>query len=156
MIAPSGNGSLPSRYASIATSLPRMARISLRLPSSWATEINRQSRYPAGILTPKIGELSSSAPPAENVIAPLTLAAMAAAITKIGICFMDRPFIGLSDRLTQGPECGSELRAEKLRLLPGRKVAAFVELVVMDEVGIRPLRPTPRSRVDLVGESAHG
>src|SRR5262245_15335559 len=53
MIVPSGNGSLPSRKALIATSLPRMARKSLRLPSSWATEINRQSRYPGGILTPK-------------------------------------------------------------------------------------------------------
>jgi hypothetical protein len=30
MIAPSGNGSFPSRYASIATSLPTMARRSLR------------------------------------------------------------------------------------------------------------------------------
>jgi hypothetical protein len=63
------------------------------LPSSWATEINLQSRYPGGILIPKIGELSSSAPPAENVIAPITLTAMVAAITKIGIRFMDRPFL---------------------------------------------------------------
>jgi hypothetical protein len=55
MMVPSGYGSCPSREALIATSLPRMARKSLRLPSSWATEISLQSRYPAGILTPKIG-----------------------------------------------------------------------------------------------------
>src|SRR5579862_1298932 len=71
-------------------SLPRMARKSLRLPSSWATEINLQSRYPGGILPPKIGELSSSAPPAARVIVPLKLIAMAAAIRKTEICFMDR------------------------------------------------------------------
>jgi hypothetical protein len=35
-------------------------------------------------------------------------------------------------------------------------VAALVELVVMDELGIRPLCPAPRGRVDLVGEGAHG
>src|ERR1700730_1446326 len=90
MMVPSGNGSCPSREALIATSLPRMARRSLSLPSSWATEINLQSRYPGGILIPKIGELSSSGPPAETVIAPITLTAMVAAITQIGICFMDR------------------------------------------------------------------
>src|ERR1700735_4627559 len=59
MTAPSGYGSVASRAALIATSLPRMARISLRLPSSWATEINLQSRYSGGILPPKIGEPSS-------------------------------------------------------------------------------------------------
>src|SRR5216683_2898603 len=40
-----------------------MARKSLRLPSSWATEINLQSRYPGGIVTPKIGAASPSACP---------------------------------------------------------------------------------------------
>ena len=40
------------------------ARKSLSLASSWATEINLQSRYPVGILTPEIGEASSSACPA--------------------------------------------------------------------------------------------
>src|ERR1700724_3413413 len=55
MMVPSGNGSCPSREALIATSLPRMARRSLSLPSSWATEINLQSRYPGGILFRKKG-----------------------------------------------------------------------------------------------------
>src|SRR5262245_55345320 len=49
-------------------SLPRMARRSLRLPSSWATEINLQSRYPGGIMTPKIGAASSSACPGSRAI----------------------------------------------------------------------------------------
>src|SRR5262245_59109943 len=40
-----------------------MARRSLRLPSSWATEINLQSRYPGGILIPKIGVASPSVCP---------------------------------------------------------------------------------------------
>src|ERR1700728_582664 len=58
-------------------SLPRMARISLRLPSSWAKEINFQSRYPGGILIPKIGAASSSAFPdagAEYAAMPATAA----------------------------------------------------------------------------------
>ena len=33
---------------------------------------------------------------------------------------------------------------------------AFVELVVMDEFGIRPLRPAPRGWIELVGKDAHG
>src|SRR5260221_9209831 len=49
MIVPSGNGSFPSRQALIATSLPKTAAKLWRLPSSWATEINLQSRYPGGI-----------------------------------------------------------------------------------------------------------
>jgi hypothetical protein len=50
----------------------------------------------------------------------------------------------------------SELGAEKLRLFPGRKVPAFVELVVVDEFGIRPLGPTPRGLIELVRKGAHG
>src|ERR1700722_13287571 len=61
MIAPSGNGSFPSRYALIATSLPRTAPILFRLPASWETEINLQSRYPGGIFVTKIGAAESSA-----------------------------------------------------------------------------------------------
>jgi len=43
-----------------------------------------------------------------------------------------------------------------LWLFPGRKVPAFVDLVVMDQLGIRPLGPAPWSRIELVGEDAHG
>ena len=35
-------------------------------------------------------------------------------------------------------------------------MAAFVELVVMDEFGIRPLCPAPRGWIELVREDAHG
>jgi hypothetical protein len=35
-------------------------------------------------------------------------------------------------------------------------VPALVELIVMDEFGIRPLRPTPRGLIELVRKCAHG
>src|ERR1700689_3568512 len=77
MIVPSGYGSFPSRKALIATSLPRMARRSLLLPASWATEITLQSRYPEGIVTPKIGDASLGRP-AANEMAGMTHAVIAA------------------------------------------------------------------------------
>src|SRR5262245_65302129 len=43
-----------------------------------------------------------------------------------------------------------------MRLLPRREVAAFVELVVMDQLGIRLFRPTPRCWIELVREDTHG
>jgi len=39
---------------------------------------------------------------------------------------------------------------------PRSKVATFVELVVMDQFGIRPLRPASWSRIEFVREDAHG
>ena len=41
-------------------------------------------------------------------------------------------------------------------LFPGRKVPAFVELVVVDQFGKRPLRPTVRAQIDLVRKGAYG
>ena len=41
-------------------------------------------------------------------------------------------------------------------MFPGSKVPALVELVVMDEFGIRPLRPAPRGWIEFVREDAHG
>src|SRR6185295_9757448 len=38
----------------------------------------------------------------------------------------------------------------------GCKVPAPVELVVVDELGIRPLCPAPRSWADVIRENAHG
>jgi hypothetical protein len=35
-------------------------------------------------------------------------------------------------------------------------VTAFGELVVMDQFGIRPLRPAPRGWIEFVREDAHG
>src|SRR4030095_7305629 len=53
-------------------------------------------------------------------------------------------------------ECSPDFLCEKLRLFPGREMATFVELVVMDELGIRPLCPGPRRGIDLVWENADG
>src|SRR5260370_36126193 len=44
-------------------------------------------------------------------------------------------------RLAQRFERGAELRAEKLRLLPGREVSALVDLVEVDQVAIGAPRP---------------
>ena len=45
---------------------------------------------------------------------------------------------------------------KKLRLLPRREVPALGELVVVDQLGIRLLRPAPRGLIELVREGAHG
>ena len=58
--------------------------------------------------------------------------------------------------LAERSERRPELCGEELRLLPGREVAALVELVVVDELGIRPLRPTPRGLILLARKDAHG
>src|SRR5260221_3790396 len=57
-----------------------------------------------------------------------------------------------AQRLERGPE----FLGEGLRLLPGRKVPAFVEPVVMNEFGKRFLCPTPRGCIELIGKGAHG
>jgi hypothetical protein len=43
-----------------------------------------------------------------------------------------------------------------LWLFPGREVTAFFELVVVDQLGVRPLCPTPRGWIDFVREDTHG
>ena len=60
-----------------------------------------------------------------------------------------------SSRITQRLERRSHFGGEDRRLLPGREVAAFVEPVVVNELGIGSLRPAPRGRIDLVGKGAH-
>src|SRR5580700_10554895 len=76
----------------MATSLPRRARRSLRLPASWATEINFQSRYPGGILIPKIGAASSSACPDAGAQKKTTPAKVATATRKkVILSMMDPP-----------------------------------------------------------------
>src|SRR5687767_11430600 len=62
----------------------------------------------------------------------------------------------VSQRLANPQERCPELGGEQLRLLPSREVSALIEPVVVDKVGIRPLRPTLRRLVDLFGESAYG
>src|SRR6266568_5367798 len=53
-------------------------------------------------------------------------------------------------------EARAHLGDEELGLLPRREVAALGELVVVDELRIRPLRPPLRGGVDLLGKDAHG
>jgi len=49
-----------------------------------------------------------------------------------------------------------ELGGEKLRLFSGGEGSAFVGLVAIDELRIRPLCPISRALIELVGKSAHG
>src|SRR5215213_5941124 len=57
--------------------------------------------------------------------------------------------------LPQRLEPYAHLIHQKLRLFPRRKVPALVELVVVDEVGIRPLRPAARGLILLVRKDAY-
>src|SRR5204863_2982811 len=57
---------------------------------------------------------------------------------------------------TQRSEPLADLVDEQLGLLPGSKMPALVELVVVDEIGIGLLRPTPRHLIELVRKDAHG
>ena len=41
-------------------------------------------------------------------------------------------------------------------MFPRSKVSTFVELVVVDQFGIRPLCPTARAQIDLVRKGAYG
>ena len=43
-----------------------------------------------------------------------------------------------------------------MRLFPCRKVPAFVDFVVVDELVIRLLRPTPRGLIVLARKDGHG
>src|ERR671918_1650778 len=62
----------------------------------------------------------------------------------------------MATSVAQRAQARADLVAEELRLLPGRKVPALVELVVVDEIGIGLLRPTPRHLIELVRKDAHG
>jgi len=57
---------------------------------------------------------------------------------------------------TQRSERGTELAGEERRLLPRREMAALVELVEIDELVIRPLRPTSLRLIILAGKDAYG
>ena len=59
-------------------------------------------------------------------------------------------------RLAERSKRSTDLFGEELRLFPRRKVPAFLDLVVMDEFGIRPLCPTPRGLILLARKDAHG
>src|SRR6202171_3414883 len=63
--------------------------------------------------------------------------------------FLDRFF-------PQRPEARAKLFGKQLRLFPGSEMAALFHLVVVDEIGIGPLRPGPGRLVEFVREDAHG
>src|SRR5258706_10878074 len=61
----------------------------------------------------------------------------------------------VSNRLAHRTESRAHFCTKQLGLFPRSEVAALVELVEVDELGIRPLGPAPRGCVDLVGKDAH-
>src|SRR5262245_62256335 len=56
----------------------------------------------------------------------------------------------------QRRECSPELLREYLRLLPGGEVATFFRHAVVNEFGVSPLRPAPRSLILLSRKHGHG
>src|SRR5215470_10985764 len=69
---------------------------------------------------------------------------------------MLHPWSCLELLYAQRLEASSNLLREDLWLFPGRKVATLIDLVVVDELGECPLRPTTRGRIELVRKDAHG
>src|SRR6266566_1155247 len=61
-----------------------------------------------------------------------------------------------SGRFPERSKAHAKLFGKKLRLFPGSEMTALFHLVVVDEVGIGPLRPVPRRLVEFVREDAHG
>src|SRR6266481_8692807 len=61
----------------------------------------------------------------------------------------------LAIRSAQRFEPRAKFGHEDLRLFPRREVSAFVDLVVVDELGIRLLRPAPRGLIELVRKPGH-
>ena len=66
------------------------------------------------------------------------------------------PAPALARYCAQRSEARAHFLGQELRLLPGGEVSALGQLVVVDQLGIRPLRPTPRGWIELVREDAHG
>jgi hypothetical protein len=56
-------------------------------------------------------------------------------------------------RLPKGFERSAQFGGKDFRLLPG-EVAAFANLVEVNQLGVRALRPAPWSRVDLVWKNS--
>src|SRR5438046_1320388 len=63
--------------------------------------------------------------------------------------------IKLATLVAERSEALANLFRKKLRLFPRREVAAFFELVVTVQFGIRPLCPAPRGWIELVRKYAH-
>ena len=67
-----------------------------------------------------------------------------------------QPRAPISDRLPQRPERGAELGGEELRLLPRGEVAAFVDLVEVDQVAIGAPGPCLRGAIALPRKDRDG
>src|ERR1043166_6734924 len=115
-----------------------------------APAIASLSPSPVTVLIPVLGEAATTSwPPWRRMGTVFEPIRPVPPITTIFIA-------NLLDGLPQRSERRAQIGHEKLRLLPGREVAAFVVLVVENEFGIRFLSPTLWRLVDLFGESAHG
>src|SRR5256886_14638872 len=64
--------------------------------------------------------------------------------------------LGRNRPLTQRLEGGAQLLTEDLRLFPGGEVAAYVNLVPVDEIPEAALAPASRRRVDLGRKHGNG
>src|SRR4030095_3106413 len=53
-------------------------------------------------------------------------------------------------------EAGAYLLGQEFRLFPRGKVPAFIELVVVNQFGVRALCPTARAQIDLIRKGTHG
>jgi hypothetical protein len=73
-------------------------------------------------------------------------------VTASGVTEGSRVFVdaGIGTALPKRPERLSKIVGDGLWLLPGGEVPSLVVLVVAEELGICPLRPTSRCGVDLV------
>src|ERR1700686_4962352 len=52
-------------------------------------------------------------------------------------------------------ECSAQLTNQEFRLFPRSEVPAFGQLIIIDEFGIRLLRPAPWGWIEFVREDAH-
>src|SRR5918994_4848101 len=115
----------------------------------------------AGSLSMGTTALWAKAPMAKTVQAATAASVLMSrfiAFSPLETRYAERPISHepLNCGLPQRLETRAHLAHEELRLLPRREVCAFFELVVVDQLGIRLLRPTPRHLVYLFGERAHG
>src|SRR5687768_101667 len=124
----------------MVTARPNRTRPGVGVTRSWMWQRCRWSR-------PMASTRSAVARPSiECTTAPY------AALRANWLAAWSPPTSGSSHRAERCPE----LLREELGLLPGGKVAALVDLIEVDEVGVRLLRPTPRRLILLAGKDAHG
>src|SRR5271169_1412948 len=57
--------------------------------------------------------------------------------------------------LPERSESRAKLGGKELRLFPGGEVTALCDSIVIDQLGIRPLRPVPWGLIELVREDAY-